>query len=55
MIYNDRKTFSVLIIFEVSIAQTTPNSSNSFTEYFSSEEFKNLEAYAIATQPFDEF
>ena len=32
------------------IAHTNPNSSNSFTEYFSSHEFKNPEAYAIATQ-----
>ena len=34
-----------------SIAHTTPNNSSSLTEYFSSSEFKNRDAYAIANQP----
>ena len=34
-----------------SIAKTSPNNSNSFTEYFSSRELKKRYAYAIATQP----
>ena len=33
------------------IAQTTPNSSNSFTKHFSCSEFRIVEAYAVATQP----
>ena len=39
------------LYLKCSIAHTTPNSSSLLTEYFSSREFKNRDAYAIATQP----
>ena len=38
-----------------STAQTTPNNSSSFTEFFSSREFKKRDAYHTAIQPSGEF
>ena len=50
VICNYSEVFSVQIVSNCSIAHTKPNSSNSFTENFSSRKFRNLEAYAFATQ-----
>ena len=43
---SDCEVFPVIVSVLLSL-----ESSNSFTEYFVSKEFRNLEAFAIATQP----
>ena len=45
------KIFPYRYCLKYLIAQITPNNSNSVSECFSSKEFRNLDAYAFATQP----